>query len=103
MARLGANVTGVDPAEDSIAMAKEHCSHDLSLSASGGSLEYKCCTVEDIASGPHRFDLVVASEVVEHINQLDDFMDHLCTAVKVCSSDKQCTRTLLFSYSLEAM
>ena len=88
MARLGADVTGIDPVEENIVIASEHCSRDPSLFTAGGSLNYKCCTVEDVANGPHRFDLVVASEVLEHITQLDHFISHLCTTIKVCIHDK---------------
>lgn len=87
MARLGASVTGIDPVEENIAVATEHCSHDPSLFTSGGSLNYKCCTVEDIAGGAHQFDLVVASEVLEHITKLDHFISQLCTTIKVCSKN----------------
>lgn len=84
-------------------IADEHCSQDPSLFASGGSLDYKCCTVEDIANGPHQFDLVVASEVLEHITQLDHFLFHLCTTIKVCMLGKSLSCILKFSCSLEAL
>jgi len=84
LARLGANVTGIDPVEENIMIANEHCSHDPTLFACGGSLNYKCCGIEDV--GSLQFDLVVTSEVLEHITHLDQFLFHLCNTVKVNTS-----------------
>jgi 2-polyprenyl-6-hydroxyphenyl methylase/3-demethylubiquinone-9 3-methyltransferase len=71
MARLGAEVTGLDPVERNIAVARLH--------AEQGNLaiDYRAETVEALAAragdGP-RFDIVLALEVVEHVADLGAFL-----------------------------
>ena len=82
LARLGAQVTGIDIVESNIAIAKEHASVDRSLRH---LLSYQCRTLEDLVAGDPSasFDCVVASEVIEHVVNLEDFTSHLCRVVKV--------------------
>lgn len=91
LARLGAQVTGIDVVESNIAVAKEHASIDSSLQH---LLLYQCSTLEDLVAaagdppaggggGASVFDCVVASEVIEHVANVEDFTHHLCQAVKV--------------------
>lgn len=90
LARLGAQVTGIDVVESNIAVAKEHASIDSSLQH---LLSYRCSTLEDLVAatgdppggggGASVFDCVVASEVIEHVANVEDFTRHLCQAVKV--------------------
>lgn len=92
LARLGAQVTGIDVVESNIAVAKEHASIDSSLRH---LLSYRCSTLEDLVAaagdppggggggGASVFDCVVASEVIEHVANVEDFTRHLCQAVKV--------------------
>ena len=61
MARLGADVTGVDPAQTSIAVARRHAQE------TGARLAYRAATAEDLAREGRRFDVVAAMEVVEHV------------------------------------
>ena len=59
LARLGADVTGVDAAQENIAAARAHAA------GSGLSITYRC---GDIAThGLSGFDLVTAMEVIEHV------------------------------------
>jgi 2-polyprenyl-6-hydroxyphenyl methylase / 3-demethylubiquinone-9 3-methyltransferase len=60
LARLGANVVGVDPAPAAIEAARHHAEE------TGASLAYRMGTVEALAEEPRRFDVVCAMEVVEH-------------------------------------
>ncbi|EAQ97159.2 bifunctional 2-polyprenyl-6-hydroxyphenol methylase/3-demethylubiquinol 3-O-methyltransferase UbiG [Congregibacter litoralis] len=66
MARAGAVVTAVDPAQRNIAIAMEHAAaEDLAIEYIHG----------DIDSVAHRqFDVVLNMEVVEHVENLDAFM-----------------------------
>ena len=82
LARLGAQVKGIDVVTSNIAIAKEHGSRDRSLR---DLLSYQCSTLEDLmANDPSlSFDCVVASEVVEHVANVDVFIQHLCQVVKV--------------------
>jgi 2-polyprenyl-6-hydroxyphenyl methylase/3-demethylubiquinone-9 3-methyltransferase len=61
LARLGAEVVGVDPSEMNIAAASEHAAQ------SGLSIDYRCATAEELAEAGEQFDLVLAMEVVEHV------------------------------------
>jgi 2-polyprenyl-6-hydroxyphenyl methylase/3-demethylubiquinone-9 3-methyltransferase len=58
LARLGANVTGVDAAPELIAAAREHAE------GQGLPITYRACGVEELDG---QFDLVTAMEVIEHV------------------------------------
>jgi 2-polyprenyl-6-hydroxyphenyl methylase / 3-demethylubiquinone-9 3-methyltransferase len=66
LARLGAAVTGVDAASESIAVARDH--------AAGGGLaiDYRCGELG--AMGLKGFDLVTAMEVIEHVADKGAFL-----------------------------
>jgi 2-polyprenyl-6-hydroxyphenyl methylase/3-demethylubiquinone-9 3-methyltransferase len=76
LAKLGANVTGIDPAEENIAAAKLHAEK------SGLALSYQATTIEAIAKRGDTFDVVIASEVVEHVADLNLFIGCAAKAVK---------------------
>ncbi len=61
LARLGASVTGLDPASDNIAAARTHAE------TSGLDIDYRCATAEEIAANGTTFDAVLCLEVVEHV------------------------------------
>lgn len=67
MARLGAAITGLDPAQANIAVARSHAEQ------SGLTIDYRSDPVETLAAG-ERFDVVVAMEVVEHVRDVDAFL-----------------------------
>ena len=78
LARLGASVVGLDPCEANIKAAKLHASDTGSLS---DRLVYLPMTAEDYLSQHDEnepFDAVVASEVIEHVDNPKEF-------VNVCS------------------
>jgi 2-polyprenyl-6-hydroxyphenyl methylase/3-demethylubiquinone-9 3-methyltransferase len=60
LARLGAAVTGIDPGEESIAIARWHAE------ATGVPVSYVVGTVADLAAEERRFQLTLAMEVIEH-------------------------------------
>jgi 2-polyprenyl-6-hydroxyphenyl methylase/3-demethylubiquinone-9 3-methyltransferase len=60
LARLGASVTGIDPAEESIAAATRHAAEV------GLDITYRAATTATMRGEGRRFDLVTALEVVEH-------------------------------------
>ncbi len=69
MARLGAQVTGIDAAEGNVKTASVHAEQ------SGLSIDYRHTTVEDLlASGEEPFDVVLNLEVVEHVADVDLFL-----------------------------
>jgi 2-polyprenyl-6-hydroxyphenyl methylase/3-demethylubiquinone-9 3-methyltransferase len=59
LARLGAEVTGVDAAAENIAVAAQHAA------GSGLAIAYRCGDIAELALG--QFDLVTALEVIEHV------------------------------------
>lgn len=68
LARLGASVIGIDPVAASVEAARWH--------AQAGALEiaYEAVALADVAATGRRFDLVVASEVVEHVPDVTGFL-----------------------------
>lgn len=74
LARLGAQVTGIDADQNAIAVAKEHAAaHDLKI-------EYIEGSVESI-SQDSTFDVVTALEIVEHVSDIDVFIQ---SCAKLC-------------------
>lgn len=62
MARLGAQVSGIDLAEKSLEVAQLHA-----LEASM-AVDYRCVAVETLAEEkPHSFDVVTCMEMLEHV------------------------------------
>ncbi|KAM9382615.1 ubiquinone biosynthesis O-methyltransferase, mitochondrial [Phaethornis superciliosus] len=76
LGRLGASVTGIDPLEDNIRTADQHKSFDPVLAK---RIQYKSSSLEEIVEEcMETFDVIVASEVVEHVADLEMF-------IKCCS------------------
>ncbi len=66
LARLGGKVTGIDADEQAIAVAKEHA-------AQGGlKIDYRAGAAEDLNK---TFDVVLTLEIVEHVNDVDSFVE----------------------------
>jgi 2-polyprenyl-6-hydroxyphenyl methylase/3-demethylubiquinone-9 3-methyltransferase len=61
LARLGADVTGVDAAPESIAVAKAHAA------GQGLVIDYRAGELSQLAAEGKVFDLVTSMEVVEHV------------------------------------
>ncbi|MEL6367497.1 MAG: bifunctional 2-polyprenyl-6-hydroxyphenol methylase/3-demethylubiquinol 3-O-methyltransferase UbiG, partial [Pseudomonadota bacterium] len=76
MAKLGAEVTGIDVVERNIGIAKRH-----SLK-SGIDIDYRQQTASDLASQGSTFDVVLNMEVVEHVADVDGFMSDCCRLVR---------------------
>ena len=77
LARLGAEVTGLDAAPETIKAAKAHAE------AQGLSIDYRCTTVEALAASDiPAFDAVLAMEVVEHVADLKAFLGACASLVR---------------------
>ncbi len=74
MARLGARVTGVDAAERAIDAARVHAA------LSGLPIDYRVGAVEALDAPP--FDIVLALEVVEHVQNLHLFLAEAAARVR---------------------
>ncbi|MGP8231448.1 MAG: bifunctional 2-polyprenyl-6-hydroxyphenol methylase/3-demethylubiquinol 3-O-methyltransferase UbiG [Methylovirgula sp.] len=68
LAKLGAEVTGVDPAPTNIAVARLHAGE------SGLMIDYRQTTAEALAEEKRRYDVVLAMEVVEHVRDVKAFI-----------------------------
>jgi 2-polyprenyl-6-hydroxyphenyl methylase/3-demethylubiquinone-9 3-methyltransferase len=76
LARMGANVTGIDPAPGNIAVARRHADE------TGASPNYRVATIETVAAEGGRFDAVLAMEVVEHVRDMPSFVKLACGLLK---------------------
>jgi 2-polyprenyl-6-hydroxyphenyl methylase / 3-demethylubiquinone-9 3-methyltransferase len=74
-ARLGAQVTGIDPSASNIAAARLHANR------SHLSIDYRCASVEEIDLR-ERFDVVLAMEVVEHVSDVGLFLSRCAAMMK---------------------
>ena len=63
LARLGAKVVGIDPAEENVQVAKLHSEGDVSTQG----ISYENTTIEDLAASGRHFDIVCSLEVIEHV------------------------------------
>ncbi len=76
LARLGADMVGVDPAEKNIAVARAHADE------SGVTVDYRAGTAEALAAAGEAFDIVLAMEVVEHVLDVEEFVATCAEMVK---------------------
>lgn len=68
LTRLGANVTGLDAAPESIGVAQAHAAE------AGLAIDYRCA---DVAMLSETFDLVTSMEVIEHVADPREFLSAL--------------------------
>jgi 2-polyprenyl-6-hydroxyphenyl methylase / 3-demethylubiquinone-9 3-methyltransferase len=76
MARLGAEVVGVDPAPAAIDAAHRHAAE------TGAHLAYRIGAVEELAAEERQFDVVSAMEVIEHAADPKAFVGAAASLVK---------------------
>ncbi|WP_142415804.1 bifunctional 2-polyprenyl-6-hydroxyphenol methylase/3-demethylubiquinol 3-O-methyltransferase UbiG [Bartonella massiliensis] len=76
MARLGAMVVGVDAAQTNIEVAKIHAAqNDLSI-------DYRVTTAEALANEGEKFDIILSMEVVEHVADVNLFIEATAKMLK---------------------
>ena len=76
LARLGAAMTGIDAAAESVAAARTHARE------AGLDIDYRATTAEALAAEGTAFDAVVSMEVVEHVADLGAFVQALAALTK---------------------
>jgi 2-polyprenyl-6-hydroxyphenyl methylase / 3-demethylubiquinone-9 3-methyltransferase len=76
LARLGAEVVGVDPALAAIVAARRHAEE------TGARLTYRATTLEQLAEEERRFDVVSAMEVIEHAADPGPFVATAASLIK---------------------
>lgn len=72
LARMGADVTGIDAAEKNVRIAETHAQ------AGNVPLTYRHATAEELAAEKKSFDAVMALEIVEHVADVDLFLQSCC-------------------------
>lgn len=76
LARMGAAVTAIDPAEPSIAAARLHAE------ANGVTVDYRAARAEDLVAAGATFDAVTCMEVIEHVPDVGAFVALLAGLVR---------------------
>jgi len=76
LARMGATVTGIDPAPENTAAASAHAK------TGGLAIAYRATTAEMLVEEGARFDLVTVLEVVEHVPDVRAFVGTCAALVK---------------------
>lgn len=75
LSRMGADVTGIDPGKLNIAIAQSHAA------SQGLQIDYRTTTVEALAETGAMYDAVVCLEVVEHVPDVDAFVNACASLV----------------------
>jgi 2-polyprenyl-6-hydroxyphenyl methylase/3-demethylubiquinone-9 3-methyltransferase len=76
LTRLGARVTGLDPAPENIEAARRHAA------GQGLEIRYRAGRIEELAAEGAMFDAVVCLEVVEHVPEPAAFLKTLAELVR---------------------
>ncbi len=76
MARLGADVTGLEAAAGNVAVAAAHAA------TMGLTVDYRVETAEVAAQKGSQFDVVIALEIVEHVADVPTFIQALSSLVR---------------------
>ncbi len=74
--RMGAELVSIDASEDGIRAAREHAE------VNGLEMDYRCTTAEELVTAGEKFDVVVAMEIIEHVADVDGFVDTCCALIK---------------------
>lgn len=104
LARLGASVTGIDPLEENIEAARIHAQQDPQLN---DNIRYLQTTAEEHSIEESNYDMVIASEVVEHVDHLELFIESCCKLIKpnghlfISTINRTVASTLLAKYTAE--
>ena len=101
MARLGATMTGIDVTETAIMAATAHARQ------AGLDIDYRCCTAEEMASNGVSFDVIYASEVIEHVANRSLFVKAIASmlnpkgVVIITTINRSLPALLLAKFALE--
>ena len=76
MARLGADVVGADAGEKNINIAKNHAER-MEI-----DIDYRATTSEALAEAGEQFDVVLNMEVIEHVNDIQLYLESCAALVK---------------------
>ena len=96
MARLGANVTGVDAAAKNIPIAQTHAKQ------SGLVIHYKVATAESLLEEGKQFDAILNMEVVEHVRNPKEYINTCAQLLKpngimICSTINRTSKSFFLA------
>jgi len=96
VADWGADVVGIDASAKMVEVARMHAS------LVGAPVIYRHALAEDLCEAGERFDVILNTEVVEHVAQVDRFLASCCRMVKpgglmVVATLNRTIRSLLFA------
>jgi 2-polyprenyl-6-hydroxyphenyl methylase/3-demethylubiquinone-9 3-methyltransferase len=74
--RMGAEVTGIDAGAENIKVSKAHAQKQ------GLDIDYRAVTAEELAASGEKYDVVTALEIIEHVDDVDLFVESCCDLVK---------------------
>jgi len=75
LSNVGFQMVGVDASEKNIGIASAHAAE------TGASVTYEAAAPETLAAQGRSFDLVLALEIIEHVDDLDLFYQSVCSLV----------------------
>ncbi len=76
LSRLGARATGIDAGANNIKIAKAHAK------SSGLNIDYITDTAEGLVEKKEKFDVIIALEIVEHVNNPELLISSCCNLLK---------------------
>lgn len=76
MAKMGITVTGIDAGEKNIAVASLHAQN------ANVSIDYRCTNAESLVTTGAQFDVVLALEIIEHVADVNIFVEASCALLK---------------------
>ncbi|MEM9468696.1 MAG: bifunctional 2-polyprenyl-6-hydroxyphenol methylase/3-demethylubiquinol 3-O-methyltransferase UbiG [Pseudomonadota bacterium] len=76
MARLGAQVTGIDADENAIAVAQEHAKQ------AGLTIDYRAKASDELVKNKEQYDMVLALEIIEHVSSPTAFVRDVAALCK---------------------
>ncbi len=96
MARMGAEVVAIDASAKLVQVARAHAA------TSGLAIDYRHALVEDLAAAGETFDVILNTEVIEHVANVDSFLDGCCAMMKpggvmVVATLNRTLKSLLFA------
>lgn len=77
LARIGAKVLGIDAAEKNIEVALRSC-----LDAGIKNAEFMSCAIEDLSKDGSLYDVVIALEIIEHVENPSFFLEEALSHLK---------------------
>lgn len=81
LAKMGASVVGLDASAQNIKIAKQYIM-DSGLEGILKNLRYEHSTIEDFATKSKQFDVILALEVIEHVADIEFFLQNIASQLK---------------------